>query len=224
MTIEELFKKSEDGALTYEQFMKLAGSAKFADLSEGNYVSKQKYTDDLASRDTRITTLNETLGTRDSDLQKLQKQLEEAGTDATKLNEVNTKFADLQKQYDKDTKAYQKQLKEQAYQFAVKEFANTKKFTSNAARRDFINSMMAKNLQMENDRIIGAEDFVAMYSEENADAFEVEKTPEQSQQTTPKVPMFTAPTQGAEPTQEDKTGGFANAFNFTYVHPPKQQN
>ena len=217
MTIEELFKKSETGTLTYEQFMQLAGSAKFADLSEGNYVSKQKYTDELASRDTRITTLNDTIGTRDKDLEKLQKQLEEAGTDATKLNEVSTKFADLQKQYDKDTKAYQKQLKEQAYQFAVKEFANSKKFTSNAARRDFINSMMAKNLQVENDRIIGADDFVKMYAEENADAFVVEKDPEP--QPTPKVPMFTGPTQGTPEPIQDPTGGFSSAFNFTLLRP-----
>lgn len=219
MTIEELFKKAENGTLTYEQFVQLAGTAKFADLSEGNYVSKQKYTDELASRDTRITTLNETLGTRDKDLEKLQKQLEEAGTDATKLNEVNTKFADLQKQYDKDTKAYQKQLKDQAYQFAVKEFASTKNFTSNAAKRDFINSMMAKNLQLENNKIIGAEDFVQMYSAENADAFAVEADPEP---TPPTTPMFVAPTQGSNEPTQDPTGGFSNAFNFSFIRQPKK--
>lgn len=222
MTIEELFKKSEDGKLTYDQFIQLAGTAKFADLSEGNYVSKQKYTDELAARDTRINTLNETIGTRDQDLAKLQKQLEEAGTDSSKLTEVSTQFNNLQKQYDKDMKNYQKQLKDQAYQFAVKEFAATKKFTSNAAKRDFINSMMAKNLQMENDRIIGAEDFVSMYTEENADAF----ITEQAEQTPPPVPeqpkpMFMAPTQGTQIPEEDPTGGFASAFHFTEIHPKR---
>lgn len=221
MTIEELFKKSENGTLTYEQFVQLAGTSKFADLTEGNYVSKEKYTDDISARDTRINTLNDTIGTRDKDLATLQEQLKNAGTDADKLTEVNTKFADLQKQYDKDTKAYQKQLKEQAYQFAVKEFANTKKFTSNAAKRDFINSMLSKNLQVENDRIIGAEDFVALYSEENSDAFAKEEptpvTPE------PAKPHFAAPT-GGQPMPQDPTGGFGKAFNFTYIHPPKQQN
>ena len=224
MTIEELFKKSENGTLTYEQFTQLAGTAKFADLSEGNYVSKQKYTDELASRDTRITTLTDTISTRDTDLANLQEQLKNAGTDTAKLNEVNTKFSDLQKQYDKDTKAYQKQLKDQAYKFAVKEFANSKQFTSNAAKRDFVNSMMAKNLQMENDRIIGAEDFVSMYLQENADAFVAEQHESPEEQPTHQKPMFVASTQDKTPVPEDATGGFGKAFNFNFVHPPKQQN
>ncbi len=218
MTIEELFKKSESGTLTYDQFVTLSEGAKFTDLSEGNYVSKQKYTDELANRDTRITTLTDTIATRDTDLASLQEQLKNAGTDTEKLNEVNSKFADLQKQYDKDTKAYQKQLKEQAYQFAVKEFANSKKFTSNAAKRDFINSMLSKNLQVENDRIIGAEDFVSMYSQENADAFVVES--ENNGQAHQK-PMFVASTQDTNPVPEDSTGGFSKAFHFNYVHPKK---
>ena len=224
MTIEELFKKSENGTLTYEQFTQLAGTAKFADLSEGNYVSKQKYTDELASRDTRITTLTDTITTRDTDLANLQEQLKNAGTDTEKLNDVNTKFSDLQKQYDKDTKAYQKQLKEQAYKFAVKEFANSKKFTSNAAKRDFVNSMLSKNLQMENDRIIGAEDFVSMYLQENDDAFVKEQQQTPDEPTAHQKPVFVTSTQDKTPVPEDVTGGFGKAFNFNFVHPPKQQN
>ena len=53
MNIKEIFDKAENGTLTFEQFDSLAkeGNAKFADLSEGNYVSKSKYEDDLSSKD-----------------------------------------------------------------------------------------------------------------------------------------------------------------------------
>lgn len=206
MNLKELFDKAENGTLTYDQFLTAAGNAKFVDLTEGNYVAKQKYTDDLADRDTRITTLNDTIATRDTDLANLKTQLEAAGNDADKLSDLNTKFSDLQKQYDKDTKAYQKQLKEQAYKFAVTDFANQQKFTSQAAKRDFISSMMAKNLQMDNDVIIGATDFMTAYSQANADAFAVEDA-----NTTELKPHF------AESTVPQGGGDDSNPFSFSFT-------
>ena len=207
MNLKELFDHAENGTLTYEQFMTAAGNAKFVDLSEGNYVAKQKYTDDLAARDTRITTLDDTLKARDNDLASLRTQLEEAGNDATKLADVSSKFSDLQKQYDKDTKAYQKQLKDQAYKFAVTEFANQQNFSSQAAKRDFIGSMLAKNLQMENDTIIGATDFMSAYSQNNADAFVTESAP--ASETKPHFVDSTNP--GADGAAD------SNPFQFNFI-------
>lgn len=190
MKIKEVFAQAEDGTLTYEQFLKITkeANAKFADLSEGEYVSKGKYDDELASLNAQIETLNGTIGTRDTDLETLKKQLEEAGTDAEKLNTLSTDLANLQGKYDADVKSYKEQLKRQAYEFAVKDFANKQKFTSNAAKRDFIQSMLAKGLKMEGDSILGAEDFKSAYSADNADAFVVD-TPE-PEPATPTIPTF----------------------------------
>ena len=164
----------------------------------------------LAARDTRITTLDTTLKTRDTDLANLRTQLENAGTDADKLSKLTTDFSDLQSKYDKDTKAYEKQLKDQAYKYAVKDFTDKLKFTSQAAKRDFVNSMMAKNFAIENDVIVGATDFVAAYTKDNADAFVVETTP--------------APAPGADkPHFVDTTNpagtpaGTPNPFNFNFT-------
>ena len=59
MKIKEIFSKAENGALTYEQFEEFAKAEKanFADLSEGNYVSKHKYDSDLSAKDSQIETL-----------------------------------------------------------------------------------------------------------------------------------------------------------------------
>lgn len=196
MNIKEVFDKAENGTLTYEQFLSLAGEAKFTDLTEGKYVSNAKYTDEINALNGRINTLNETIGLRDKDLSSLQVQLEAAGTDAQKLTDLTAQFSELQSRYEGETKAYQQQLAEQAYDFAIKEFANSKKFTSNAAKRDFIGAMKAKNLSMENGKIIGADDFVTIYSAENSDAFAVE-TPAQPEPTPePAKPHFSAPTGG----------------------------
>ena len=220
MTVKELFDKAENGTLTWEQFQTAMGDAKFVDLNEGNYVSKQKYTDELSQRDTRITSLNDTLSARDTDLANLQQTLKDAG-DVESLKKASQDLADLQKRYDKETRDYQKQLAKQAYEFAVKDFANSKKFTSSAAKRDFTRALLEKNLTLDNDRIIGAEDFVQMYQTENADAFVVENQNNQTPPEPPK-PQFVSPTQGSEPAPTEKNP-FVEAFHFTGVRPVEQQ-
>ena len=216
MTIKELFEKAEEGTLTYDQFIVLAEKegAKFTDLSEGNYVSKQKFDDEVNAKVQEIETLNTTISARNDDLAQLQQKLEEAGTDADKLTTLSNDFNTLKTKYDNDVKEYKAQLKKQGYEFAVREFANSKDFTSQAAKRDFISSMIAKDLKMENNTIIGAEDFVTMYSANNADAFVTQAPAEPAE---PK-PHFVQATQGAQE-PSDPTGGFANAFHFTPIHP-----
>lgn len=210
MTIKELFGKSENGTLTYEQFEALSkeSNANFADLSEGKYVSKNKYEDDIKAKDSAIETLNGTITTRDNDLADLKSKLEAAGTDADKLASLTGEFNSLQTKYDDDIKSYQDRLRKQAYEFAVKDFASSKKFTSNAAKRDFINSMIAKELKMDDGKILGAEDFVKAYSNDNSDAF-VTEAPE------PEKPMPTfakavTPTSTVKQTNE-------NAFGFHFA-------
>ena len=119
----------------------------------------------------------------------------------------------MQTKYKDDIAAYKSKLEKQSYEYAVKDFANSKKFTSKAAKRDFVNSMMAKELKMDNDTILGAEDFVNAYASENADAFVVENpTPKPS-------PQFVNSTPGNTPPDPNNTNGFK--FNFTGVRPHK---
>ena len=211
MNLKDLFAKAENGVFTYDQFSKALEEAgiKLADLAEGNYVAKQKYTDELASRDTRITTLNDTITQRDNDLAALRTQLEAAGTDNAKLNQLSTDFADLQKKYEKDTKAYQKQLKDQEYQFAVNEYVSGLKFTSQAAKRDFTKQLIGKGLTVDNGHIIGVTDFMNAYKTENEDAFVVENP--NPVPADPK-PQFVSPTGG-----KNDGGATPNPISFSFI-------
>lgn len=217
MNLKDLFDKAEGGTLTYEQLIALAqdSKSKFVDLSEGKYVDKQKYEDDLSARDTRIKTLDDTIKSRDIDLGNLRTQLENAGTDADKLSKLTTDFTDLQNKYDKDTKAYEKQLKDQAYKYAVKEFTDKLNFTSQAAKRDFVKSMMEKNFTIENDVIVGASDFVTAYTKDNADAFVVDTPTPPPTQDKPHFVDTTHP--------QGTPSGNPNPFNFNFtgVRPKK---
>lgn len=221
--LKELFDQAEGGMLTYEQFMDLAkrNNAKFVDLSEGGYVSKNKFDAELEAKAKEIETLNGTISTRDTDLETLRKQLEAAGADTTKLGELTSQFQALQSKYDTDSKNYKKQLQEQAYEFAVREFAGTKNFSSQAAKRDFIQSMIAKQLKMENNSILGAEDFVSAYAENNQDAFMEEIDPDDYEYAPDdEKPQFVGSTPGAEEySPADPTGGFLNAMHFTPIRP-----
>lgn len=213
--LKELFA---NGALTWEQFQTAVNDNEFklANLSTGNYVSKGKYTDDLAAKDEQIKTLNETLATRDGDLMNVKKQLEKAGTDKGKLSELNTELENLRTKYDTDTADYKERLASQEYEFAVKDFANGKKFSSNAAKRDFINSMTTKKLTLDGGKIIGAEDFVSMYQKENADAFIAdEKGNEAEGQNNNPPPSFAGATGGGD----NKPKGGLFDFGFTGVRP-----
>lgn len=198
MTIKEIFDKAENGTLTFDQFSELAKDAKFTDLSLGEYVSKRKYDDDIASKDAQIDTLNGTIKTRDKDLETLKAQLADAGTDAEKLTALNDDLAKLQSKYDADVKAYKDQIKKQAYEFAIKDYANTKEFSSDAAKRDFIRQFKDAELKMEGDKIMGADDFFAKYAEENASAIKVAEPAPAPEPGKPQ-PKIVAPTGGTEP-------------------------
>ena len=207
----------ESGAITWEQFSQSVTEKgyKLADLSAGTY-DKRKYETDLAAKDATISELNSQISTRDTDLANLQTQLANAGTDnKTKVADLTNQITELQGKYDTAKAEYESKLAAQAYEFAVKEFANTKQFTSNAAKRDFINEMIKKELKMEGDKLLGAEDFVKTYSEANADAFVVEDNNPPAPPAPPS-PNFVNPSSNLTPPNDN---AFLDAFNFTGVRP-----
>lgn len=218
MKLKELFDAAENGVLTYEQFEAAATAkgAKFVDLSEDGYVSKNKYTSELGEKDKQIATLNQTIKTRDTDLDALKVQLTEAGTDAKKLTALTDDLTNLQSKYDADVKSYKEMLKKQAYEFACREYANSQNFTSSAAKRDFTQSMIAKDLKMEKGNILGADDFREAYRADNADAFVVDVAPTETPEPSIPLPTFGQPT---PPQPAPEKNEFLGAFNFLGVRP-----
>lgn len=209
--------------LSYEQFAQKVNEKgfKLADLSTGEYVGVKKHTASLEAKDATIADLNTQISTRDSDLKKLQEQLEKGGADnAQALEDAKSTLESLKTEYAEAKTGYENKLSKQAYEFAVKEFAGSKEFTSNAAKRDFINEMTNQELKFEKGKIMGAEDFVSKYSEENSDAFvvnEPDPEPEPEPTPSPNLPTFTDPTPPASGSTEGNA--FVEAFSFQGVRP-----
>lgn len=218
--LKELFAKAENGTLTYEQFAEAAKASglKLADLAKGEYVAKKKYEDDLKGKDSIIADLNATIDTRNTDLQSIQEKLDKAGTDSAMIENLSGELSKLQAKYDNDTAEYQSKLQKQAYEFAVKEFANNQSFSSNAAKRDFINSMLNKELPMENGNIMGANDYMAEYAKDNSDAFVAKKDPEPENKNN-NQPRFAANT-----TDPNNAGGDGRKQSLTELMKAKNEN
>lgn len=208
--LKELFKAAENGSLTYEQLEASCKEKgiKVVNLSDGNYVSKRKYDDDLKAKDTTIDTLKGNLEARDSDISKLKDDLEKNKDDAQKAVDLGKQLQDWQTKYQTETDNLNAKLKEQAKHFAVRDFAGTKKFSSAAAKRDFENYMFKQEFDVKDGAIMGGEDYYNAYAKENADAFVVEQQEQQ------KNPQFVQTTNGTE--SFTKSGGEFK-FNFTGV-------
>lgn len=127
-----------------------------------------------SERDSYKIKYDEDIKKRDEDLTALRTQLEDAGVDKTKLNELTVKFNSLQTSYDEAKTNYEKQLAQQKYEYLVKDCVNTLKFSSNSAKKTFLSDVINKNLPVENDTLLGFDDFVSAYKEQDAGAFLIE--------------------------------------------------
>lgn len=139
---------------------------------------------------------------RDADLASLQTQLKDAGGDAEKLATLQTNFDNLQTTYNKAKADYEKQLAEQAYDFAIKENSSKLKFSSNSAKKAFMSDLKAKNLSMENGKILGFDDFVNAYKEQDAGAFITENPSPKNNEPKPSFSAKTNPGDNTDPQPE----------------------
>ena len=139
---------------------------------------------------------------RDADLASLQTQLKDAGGDAEKLATLQTNFDNLQTTYNKAKADYEKQLAEQAYDFAIKENSSKLKFSSNSAKKAFMSDLKAKNLSIENGKILGFDDFVNAYKEQDAGAFITENPSLKNDEPKPSFSTKTNPSDKTDPQPE----------------------
>lgn len=122
-------------------------------------------------RDTYKKKYEEDIAQRDNDLKDLKSKLEDAGADTKKLEELTSQLSTLQTTYDNAKTDYEQQLLAQKKEFLVRESVNNLKFSSNSAKKAFLADVISKDLPVENDKILGFDDFVNAYKEQDAGAF-----------------------------------------------------
>lgn len=148
---------------------------RFADLSEGGYVSVDKFNAQINGLNQQVKDLQGQLASRDTDITGLQEKLTAATADASKLVEVQQQLTGLQAKYTRDQKDWETKTTKQRKEFMVRERANGLKFTSEAAKRDFLGQANVKDFQLDGETLIGYNEFFDKYKAENPTAFVEEK-------------------------------------------------
>lgn len=157
---EDLYSQVETKISTYNSDEKnKENQIKIGNLSSGNYVGKDKFD----AKETEIAGIRKQLESANATI----KSYEDMDIDAIKQS-----AKDWETKYNTDTKALQEELTRKDYEAIVKDKVSSLKFTSEGARKSFINDLMAKGLKLENGNILGYDDFVKGYKEEDPNAFE----------------------------------------------------
>lgn len=161
-----------------------------------------KLTKAETERDTIQSKYDTDIAQRDTDLATLRTQLKDAGGDTDKLATLQANFDTLQQTYNTAKANYENQLAQQAYDFAIRENVANLKFSSNSAKKAFISDITAKKLSMENGKILGFDDFVNAYKEQDAGAFITETTEPKNTEPKPSFSGKTNPGDGTDPKPE----------------------
>lgn len=136
----------------------------------------------------------------------LENQLKETNDKVQELSKVDNeelkqKIVDLQKKYDEDTKALNDKYEAREYDIKLKDYAKDLKFSSNSAKKSFMNDLKEKELKFEDDKLVGFDDFVSSYKENDPTAFIEEKKDE---------PSVTVNTGDTHSDKEDTDDAFIN--------------
>lgn len=106
----------------------------------------------------------------------LETQLNDANSKIESFKEIDVdkikaEVDEWKEKYETDTKSLKDSLTQKDYDYKVNELTNGIKFSSNSAKRTFIEDLKAKGLKLENDNLLGFEDFVKSYQETDPNAF-----------------------------------------------------
>lgn len=194
--LKALFGNGE--ALTYDQLMEKAQAAqmKVVNLADGGYVSQSKFNDKTGVLNQQVTDLQSQLAQRDTDISTLRESLTAAQNDVTKLGDAQRALTEMQTRYTTEKQQYEDRLSSQAYEFAVRERVNGLKFSSKAAKAEFLKSAIEKKFAMENGNLLGFDDYVTQYKAEDSGAFAQEANPDPAPAPAAKNPTVVLPSGG----------------------------
>lgn len=199
----------KDGALTYDQLLAAVNEAKLnvVNIADGSYIAKTKFDDKVAALNQQVKDLQGQVSQRDADLSDLSEKLTAAQADAGKLSEVQSSLTGLQSKYEADKQEWEHKNAQQAYEFMVRERANGLKFTSAAAKRDFIREANGKEFKVDGESLLGYDEFVTKYKADNPGAM-VEEKPE-----APTQPTIVVPANGVTPKTKKSLADMMKAKN-----------
>lgn len=169
----------------YEELLKDIGidipedkKEEFGKLFNENYktiAEVEKLKTKLENSTSDNSNLTERLEQSQKDITELKEKLEASGEDATKIQELQLEVDNLLKKNEEQSKQFAEAEKQRDYLNSVKDAMKGLKFSSKSAEQTFINKAVEKQFAIDNGKLLGFEEFVNDYKENDSGAF-VEKT------------------------------------------------
>lgn len=142
---------------------------RFVDLSEGGYVSKEKY------------------GELDTAKKGIEKQLKDAN-DTIKsykdmdIDGIKKSAADWERKYNEETQKLNQQIEADRKAFAAERYIAGQKIKSPLSRKAILQEFLAQNLEFKDGTFTGADEYMEKVRKQYPDEFEQEQDPNQGHQ------------------------------------------
>lgn len=151
-----------DGSLSFAQFTEKLGGAgdkvKLVNLKDGGYVGKDKFDAMQTERDglkIQLETANTTIQSyKDMD-----------------IDGIKQSAKDWETKYNTETQKLRDKLADMEYSRTVETAVSGLKFTSAAAKKAFMADLTAKKLTAQDGKLLGLDDFVSAYKQNDPSAF-----------------------------------------------------
>lgn len=137
---------------------------RFADLSEGSYVSREKY----KNLETTVNGLQTQLGEANTTIQSYKEM---------DIDGIKKSVSEWETKYETDTKNLQDQILNQQKQFAAERFLDTQKIKSPLSRKAIMQEFLSQDLKFNDGVFEGADDYMKGIKEKYPDEFEQEEAP-----------------------------------------------
>ena len=135
---------------------------RFVDLSEGGYVSKERYQElntKIGGLETQLKDANSTI--------KSYKDMDIEG--------IKQSAADWEQKYNTETQKLNKQIEDDRKKFAAERFMDSQKIKSPLSRKAILQDFLAKDLEFKDGSFVGADEYMKTVKEKYPDEFEQEE-------------------------------------------------
>lgn len=132
----------------------------------------KEYSASIKAKDQAIETLT-------TEKDGLSQQLKDAndkiqGFADVDVDKLKQEIADWQTKYNTDTENLKNEISKKDYDFKLNDVVKDLQFSSNGAKKAFMEDLKAKELKFDNDKLIGYNEFLKSYKENDPDAFKKE--------------------------------------------------
>lgn len=139
---------------------------RYADLSEGGYVSQEKY-QTLETKanglETQLKEANDTIKSyKDMDIEGIKRSAE-----------------DWETKYNQDTQKLQERLDEQEKAFAAERYLDGQKIKSALSRKTILREFLAQDMAFKDGKFAGADEYMKKVREQYPDEFEADEPPKE---------------------------------------------